>query len=278
MLRVLYVVVMFALTLSATEIEYNKQYQGPVKLSATNYGVAFGLSAGWSAQMLSEKGPLFLSKEESSMQVVMHVETLDSSKVTAYLDQQFHFDSGVELFPMKGIRTLSSHLYRRTYLVNGSDFTSESVIYVTLGPQQRSVVMTGFYAPEESNMMDNFMLSMANSISFTPIRQLSGKTTPFASELAGMYLVFYEKTAGYSEKRELWLCRDKQFLFKSFRTVGSKTSRVAIQEQGNWKVEEDILQLFFATGAQMNYRLRKEQGRLMLNNQKSYQLKNTLCR
>jgi hypothetical protein len=47
-------------SLLSVEIEKHTKYEGPLKLSASAYGVAFALPEGWSAQLLGEEGPFFL--------------------------------------------------------------------------------------------------------------------------------------------------------------------------------------------------------------------------
>jgi hypothetical protein len=145
-------------SLLSVEIEKHTKYEGPLKLSASAYGVAFALPEGWSAQLLGEEGPFFLQKQGGSMQVVMNTQSIDISGVSQYLNRKFEYDSGVKIFPTKRIRQISGTVYRRVYIVNGSDFSDEAVVYVILGPQERGVVMTGFYTAEDAVEMENFML------------------------------------------------------------------------------------------------------------------------
>ena len=264
-------------TLSSVEIEKDMQYNGPLKLSATAYGVAFALPEGWSAQLLSGKGPFFLQKDDSSMQVVMKTQSIGLSEVSHYLNRKFQYDSGVKLFPSKRIRQISSTVYRRTYIVNGSDFSNEASVYVVLGPQGRGVVMTGFYAVEDAVDMENFMLKMAVSIGFTALRQQSNADTPFAQELEGEHFIFYENSGTFSEKREIWLCRDRTFILKSHKTVASSNSKIKVVEHGKWSVESGSLRLYFSNGSKTGYRLSREYRALLVNGQRVYRLKNSYC-
>ncbi|OQX59865.1 MAG: hypothetical protein B5M52_02060 [Helicobacteraceae bacterium 4484_230] len=278
-MRLLFLLLTVLLTsLSSVEIKKHTEYEGPLKLSADAYGVAFALPEGWSAQLLGEEGPFFLQKQGSSMQVVMSTQSIDISGVSQYLNRKFEYDSGVKIFPTKLIRQISGTVFRRVYIVNGSDFSDEAVVYVILGPQGRGVVMTGFYAAEDAVEMENFMLKMAVSISFTALRQQSNADTPFAQELEGEHFIFYEQSGTYSEKREIWLCSDRTFVLKSHEAVASSSTRMEIMKKGKWSVEDGSLRLNFSNGVKTGYRLEREYRALLVNGQRIYRLKNNYCR
>ena len=261
--------------LSAVELEKGHTYEGPLKLTAKSLGVGMGLPSRWKAS-LPTGGGLHLVKQESEMRIIIRSKEFKTRDALEYLNLPVQFEPGIMLFPSKRIVQLSPTKYRRSYRVNG--IKAEAQVYVVLGTQKRATVMTGICAPHESTALQNSMLLIANSITFTQIKPLASAAGTLKKRIGGAHFVYYEKIAKHSEKREIWLCSDGRFVLREYRAVSSHTSSMVTDHQGKWHVDGKNLLLQFYDGSQTYISVMEKNKVIFFDDQRTYRMKNRVCR
>lgn len=264
-----------AVMLSAVELERNHSYTGPLKLTVQSLGVGLGLPVDWSAA-LPESGGLHLSKKSSDIVIEIRAKEFNTGDALEYLSMPVQFEPGVMLFPEKRMVRLSQTKYRRSFIVSGGE--ASALLYIVLGPQRRAVVLTGLASPDEFHIMQTNMLSIANTITFTQIKPSSEMAGTFKKRIAGGHYIYYETINAHSEKREIWLCSDGQFSLKGEQVVASGTSKLFMDYEGRWHLKNHDLILQFVDGSQKIIRLHQLDNTLFFNNQRSYKMKNRVCR
>lgn len=264
-----------AVMLPAVELERHHTYTGPLKLTVQSLGAGLGLPGDWSAA-LPESGGLHLSKKGSGIVVEIRAKEFDMRDALAYLSMPVQFEPGAMLFPEKRIVRLSQTKYRRSFIVSGGK--KNAMLYIVLGPQRRAVVLTGLALPDEFHVMQTNMLSIANTITFTQIKPSSETASTFKKRIAGGHYIYYETINAHSEKREIWLCSDGRFSLKGERAVASGTSTLSVDYEGRWHLKDHDLILQFVDGSQKTMRLHQLDTILFFDNQRSYKMKNRVCR
>lgn len=257
------------------ELQRGKSYLGPIKLTAKSLGVGLGISPGWLAS-LPESGGLQIRREGHDLMITMRSKEMDTEEALQYLNLPVEYEPGVMLFPSQRIVNLSSTKFRRSYRVNGRN--AEAIVYVVLGPQRRAVVVTGLYAPQERDMMQVEMFSLVNTVTFTALKPLKTEESPLKSRLKGGFFTFYENVGLRSEQRELWFCSNNRFILRMHQAVTGGKSTMITEYRGHWVLDDTILKLQFSDGSQQPYLLQDKGHAILFNGNRSYRLKNRLCR
>lgn len=261
--------------LYGVELQRGYAYVGPIKLTAKSLGVGLGISHGWRAS-LPKQGGLQVKSEEDDILITMQSKEMNREDALNYLNLPIEYETGVMLFPSKRIIDLTSTKFRRSYRVNGKN--AVAVVYIILGTQHRAVVMTGMCAPEDIDKMQIEMFSIANTITFTALKPLKTEDSPLKSRLRGGHFTYYEKVGLRSEKRELWLCSNNQFVFRAHEALTGQKSGITTEYRGRWVVDDTILKLQFSDGSQRPILLKEEGSAILFNGNRSYRLSNRVCR
>ena len=121
------------------------------------------------------------------------------------------------------------------------------------------------------------MLSMANTITFTALKPLLGEEDPLNKQLAGGHFTFYETIGSHSEKRNLWLCTNGQFLLHANYMSTSGISIDIMEYYGKWTLTKTLLKLNGENGFQKVIAVRGEGNGIYFNENRSYRLPNRTC-
>jgi hypothetical protein len=267
---------LFAGALPAEELELGRVYAGPLKLSAPNLGASFMLPAQWDAQLASERGPLILQSHSDASRILLETNVSVIGSPLEMLPERIEY-YGLELFSPMQVHHMRSSLYYRLYDVEGSETFSQALLYVVTGSQRRAVVLYGFFAPGGYKAMRQTMLSLGDSIGFTPIRALPHHVRGLYRKIVGGHFVFYPRRGSFSEKREVWLCSDGNALLKGVYTVGNETSRRTLVRRGQWHLDENVLTLELAGGIRERYRVKEENNTLFFGGAQTFRLPNHTC-
>ncbi len=272
---VMVVMLLLSIGLYGVELQRGQSYEGPMKLTAKILGVGLGISREWRAS-LPEQGGLQVSSNVNGIIITMRSKELTADDAMQYLNLPIEYEPGVMLFPSKRIVELTRSKLRRSFRVNGRD--AEAIIYVLLGPHRRAVVMTGLSSPRERDLMQAELLSIANTVTFTPLKPLSDDRNSLKQRLIGGYFTYYETVGLGSEKRELWLCSEGRFILRAREATGGGISRELIEYRGSWTTDDIQLKLHFKDGSQKSIFLREEGNAIFFNESRSYRLTNRVCR
>lgn len=266
---------LLSVTLFAVELERDHTYSGPLKLTVRSLGVGLGLPNGWRAE-LPTGGGMRLSREASAIRMDIHAQEFEPHDAIDYLSLPVQFRSTLMLFPEKRIVRLSGTKYRRSFNVSGGK--ESALLYIVLGPQRRAAVLTGVAPEEELTAMRNSMLSIANTITFTQIKPPAEMVGSFRKKIDGGHYIYYETVDGHNEKREIWLCSEGKFVLKGARAIASNTSTVSMTYQGRWHVKKKELILQFVDGSQKSIMLHQVDNALFFGEQRTYPMRNAVCR
>lgn len=266
---------LLSVTLFAVELERGHTYSGPLKLTAKSLGVGLGLLNTWRAE-LPKSGGMQLSREASAIRIDIHAQEFEPHDAIDYLSLPVQFRSTLMLYPEKRIIRLSATKYRRSFNVSGGK--ESALLYIVLGPQRRAAVLTGVAPAEELTAMRNSMLSIANTITFTQIKPPAEMAGSLRKKITGGHYIYYESVDGHNEKREIWLCSEGKFVLKGARAIASNTSTISTTYQGRWLVKKEDLILQFVDGSQTSITLRQVDSALFFGEQRTYPMKNGVCR
>ena len=266
----------FMLTLSAETLRTGKIFDGPLKLTAPNLGASFMLPEGWQGGLVGPNGPLVLQREEGGDRILMEGNISVVGDPMALLPEKREY-YGLQLFSPTQIKRMRPSLYYRLYQAEGSEAFSSCLLYVLLGSQGRAVLLYGFFGPGGYERMRQTLMTLANTIAFTPIKALPGQMTNLYMTIAGGHYVFYERKGSYSEKREAWLCRDGNALLRGTYTVANNTSRSTLLRRGKWRLESEVLVMEFNDGTAERYRVSKMRNTLMFDTAQVFRLPNHTC-
>ncbi|WP_345970596.1 hypothetical protein WCX72_02020 [Sulfurimonas sp. HSL1-6] len=262
--------------LAAETLSAGRVYTGPQKLSAPNLGASLMLPAQWQAQLVGERGPLVLQSPDGAGRILMETNTSVLGDPRQMLPQQMRY-YGLELRSPSQIAALRPSLLYRLYRVQGEEAFTRALIHVVLGPQGRAVVLYGFFTPEGYEGMRQTMITLGDSIGFTPLRALPAHAEGLYQRVDGGHFVFYLNSGAFTEKREVWLCRNGDTLLRGVHTVANETSRQRVLRRGEWHLEGDDLLLNFGDGSKERYRVRLENNTLYFGGAQTFRLPNHTC-
>ena len=276
-MRLLVSALILAALAFGVELELDKTYSGPEKLTVSSLGVSMGLPYHWNA--IAKKGEgVLLFQDTTKDTIVMYAKSMSVTEAINYLSVPHYLDKELKILPQERIAQLSSHIYRRAYSAGIDARRMANVFYVILGPQERAVVMRAHYdAVHESTMMA-ITLYIAQTLSFTPTKQLKSALHDLEMRLKGGHFAYSKREGEYEEKRELWLCSDKRFLLMEERTITGGMSRIKEQKLGKWSVENTHLLLQSDDGLDQLIGITFQDKALLFDGHRSYELANHHCK
>lgn len=263
--------------LHARALQIGEIYSGPEKLSAPNLGASLMLPGGWNAQLQDPKGPLILQSQTDSSRIMVEANVSVYGNPADMLREKMVY-YGLDLFSPSQIKQMRPSMMYRLYRVEGSETFSQALVYLILGTQKRAVLLYGFFDPEHYASMRQTMLTLADSLGFTTIRNLPKHLSSRHMQLSGGHYVFYERRGSFSEKRELWLCGDGTAVLKGTYAAANDTTRTAIVRRGSWHLEQEWLRIVLQDGTQERYRVLQENNTLYFDKAQTFRLPNHLCR
>jgi hypothetical protein len=275
-MRLLLTFLVSVTVLCGIELEFDKIYKGPKKLSVSSLGASMGVPPHWNAVAKEGEG-LLLFQENTKDTVVMRSKTLNSTEAIHYLNTAHHLGEDIKIFPQGRIVKVSSYIYRRDYTLPGP-IEEAFLVYIILGPQERAVVMTAQYDKANETSLRALTMNIAQSLGFTPTKQLQNALDDLEMRLKGAHIVYAKNVAGYDEKRELWLCSDRRYLLKEEHALAGGMSRTQEQKYGRWSVATSRLILQGDQGQEQIINITREDKALLFDGRRSYELANHHCR
>lgn len=276
-MRLLISLFLFVTVLFGVELELDKNYVGPKKLTVSQLGVNMGLPHRWEAIAKEGEG-LVLFQQETQDTMVLRSKSLNISEAIAYLNEPHYLKNSVKVFPQERIVKLNSRIYRRAYSSNGGQDRPSVLIYVILGPQERAVVMKVQYAGKNDSAIKATTMNIAQALSFTPTKQLKSSIQNLEARLKGAHIAYVKRDGAYDDKRELWLCSNRRYMIQEERTVAGGMSRVHEQKYGKWSVENEQLILQGDDGLDRLIDVTFQDKSLLFDGHRSYELKNHQCK
>lgn len=268
---------LFGALLFGVELVYDQTYTGPKKLTVSSLGVSMGLPHQWSAVAREGEGmTLFQNKTKDT--IVMRAKTFNTLKAINYLNSVHYLKNGVKVFPQERVVKLSSHIYRRAYTAEGDLERPSVLIYVVLGPQERGVVMKAQYDTMHDSAMKVTTMHIAQTLSFTPLKQLKSALDDLELRLKGAHVVYAKREGAYDEERELWLCSNRRYMLNAQQTVAEGMSRVENRTYGQWSVDGSFLLLHGDDGLDRKIEVKIQDSVLLFDGQRSYELANHQCK
>lgn len=262
--------------LMAEQLRPGQIYEGPRKLTAANLGASFMLPRGFRAQMATAAGPLVVQPDAGESRILMEANVSVTVHPTALLPKKRDY-FGLRLFSATQIKRLRASLYYRLYRVDYSDDFASALVYVVLGPQGRGVLIYGFFREGGYDAMRQTLLKLSDSLAYTPMRVLPSQTDSLYLKLSDGHFVFYERRGSFSEKREVWLCRDGSARLRGSYAVANQTSRSTLTRQGTWRLEGTRLEMAFSDGTFERYRVSLEQNTMYFDRAQTFRLPNHAC-
>lgn len=263
--------------LSGVELELDKNYDGPKKLTVSQLGVSMGLPRHWEAVARRGEGLLLFQKGTIDT-MTLYAKSFDLSEAIAYLNEPHYLNENIKVFPQERTVKLNSRIYRRSYTSNGGQDRASVLIYVILGPQKRAVVMKVKYDKANDSAVKATSMNIVQTLSFTPAKQLQNALQDLEMRLNGIHVAYVKRDGAYDEKRELWLCSNRRYLLLEERTVAGGMSRLQEQKSGTWSVEERELILQGDDGLDRLIKVQLQDKALLFDGQRSYELKNHQCK
>lgn len=274
MLRLLFLIIGLTGLLHAQTLQSGVRYNGPVKLDVEALSVSFQLPPDWHAELMTPQGPLSLRPEQGDAEILMEANGTLVANPLRLLDQHIAI-YGLSLHSIAGIEQIRAALYRRHYLVADRLDYTEATCFLAVGSQQRGLLIRGFYNEALREPVRHALLAIATSVSFTPLRKLPGQRELQAA-LENAHLVFYEKVGPVSEKRELWLCRDRHAVMESVHSAMMHARRITLRQSGTWNFDPPMLTLEF-DGMTRAFEVSRDDRELLIRGDRTFRLPNRLC-
>ena len=276
-MRLLISFFLFVTVLLGVELELDKNYVGPKKLTVSQLGVSMGLPNHWEAVAKKDEG-LVLFQQGTKDTMVLRTESFNVSEAITYLNEPHYLKDNIKVFPQERIVKLNARIFRRAYTSNGGQGRASVLIYVILGPQERAVVMKVQYDKANDSAIKATTMNIVQALSFTPTKQLQNALQDLEMRLKGAHIAYIKRDGAYDEKRELWLCSNRRYLILEERTVAGGMSRVQEQKLGRWSVENEQLILQGDDGLDRLIDVKLQDNALLFDGHRSYELKNHQCK
>ncbi|MGB5965399.1 MAG: hypothetical protein WBF77_01695 [Sulfurimonadaceae bacterium] len=276
-MRLLLSFFLFTTVLLGVELELERTYSGPIKLTVSHLGVSMGVPHRWEAVVKKGEG-LVLFQKGTKDTMVLRSKSLNISEAITYLNEPHYLKNNIKVFPQERIVKLNSRIYRRSYTSNGGQDRASVLIYVILGPQERAVVMKVQYDKANDSAIKATTMNIVQALSFTPTKQLQNALQDLEMRLKGAHIAYLKRDGAYDEKRELWLCSNRRYLLQEERTVAGGMSRVQEQKLGKWSVENEQLILQGDDGLDRLIDVKLQDNALLFDGHRSYELSNHQCK
>ncbi len=258
-------------------MEAGVAYKGPQKLTLERVGISFMLPSGWSASLIDSEKPLILKPDNGDAEIIFEYNIKPHIGTSELLHNYIEFYS-LKLNYFDSIKNISSHIYYREYDVGNSELYNEAELFVVRGSRYRAAMLYGFYTPRSKVAVQNTLLNISESITFTQsYLPIYNSNSPLDTLLRGEHFVFYERYGSYSEKRELWLCSDNTMLLTSTQSSVRSNSRVKIAQEGTWSLFDNELLLYLGDSNIKKYTVLKKKHTLYINEEQTFKLPNNYC-
>lgn len=260
----------------ADELQTGVVYRGPLKLTAHTLGASFMIPSGWKGELVDSAGPMVLEDTHSRSRILMEANVSVVGNPVVLLAQKLTYYD-LSLFSPTQIKKMRPSLYYRQYRVTGSDTFKQALLYLVVGTQGRAVVLYGFFEEGMYDTMRQTMMMLAERLSFTPIRALPKHMKDMFMRMEGGHFVFYERIGSFSERREVWLCRSQEALFKGTYSGDNHTARFVRSYRGTWHLEDEDLVIEVSDNLQFRYPLSLQDNNLLIDGVQSFRLPNHMC-
>lgn len=258
------------------ELELEKTYVGPKKLTVSYLGVSMGLPNRWEAIAKKSEG-LILFQKGSKDKIVLRSKSMNVNEAISYLNEPHYLKNNIKIFPQERIVKLSSRIYRRAYTSKGGYDRASHLIYIILGPQERAVLMKVEYDRNNDSVIKATTMNIVQALVFTPTKPKNSLHN-LELRLEGAHIAYIKRDGAYDEKRELWLCSNRRYLIIEERTVAGGMSRVQEQKLGKWSFENEQLILQGDDGLDRLIKVKLQDNALLFDGHRSYELKNHKCK
>jgi len=276
-MRILISFFLLSVTLFGIELELDKVYEGPKKLTASSLGVSMGLPPRWSAVAKRGEG-LLLFTNDSNNTIKLQPKEMDARRALDYLSSTHYLKGRIKIFPEGKVIRLSSYIYYRAYEPDGVHRDKSVLIYIVLGPQNRAIRMHAVYQKADETKIKAICMNIIQALSFTPTKQLKSAEADLEKRLLGAHVAYMNREGAYASKREIWLCSNYRYQLKGARTVQGGMSREYDLKYGQWSVENDDLVLKGDDGRELLIKVERRDNALFFDGQRSYELNNHQCR
>lgn len=276
-MRLLLGLLVSATLIFGVELESDKTYRGPEKLTASSLGASMGLPHLWKAVAKKGEG-LLLFQENTNDTIVMRSKKMTAAEAISYLNVPHYLNKDLKIFPQEHIVKLNARIYSRAYSPGGDAGRASVLLYIVLGPQERAVVMRAHYDKAHESSIKSTTMYIAQTLGFTPTRQLKNALDDLEMRLKGGHFVYTERMGDYDEKRELWLCSDKRYLLREEHIVAGKMSWTEDRKRGEWSVENAHLILQGEDGLDRLIGIALQDKALLFDGHRSYELANHHCK
>lgn len=258
------------------ELQTGLRYEGPKKLTSPVLSVSFELPERWSAEFLTPEGPLSVMAEDDGAEILMEGNATMVADPISLLSWQKKL-YGLTLRSYSGIEQVSASVYRRRYGVQEPARYSDAMIYLVVGSQDRGVVLNGFFNDEMRAKTLHALMAMATSISYAPLRALP-RHGDLALALGNAHFVFYEQVGNISEKREIWLCRNRKVRLVSVHSALMNNQRVTLSKKGHWHFDDPTLTLVLNDDSNQTFQIGRYRKTVTFDGHRTFRLPNVLCR
>ena len=275
-MRILLGFLLFTFSLFSVELELDKTYQGPIKLTVSSLGANMGVPPHWKATA-NEKMGLLLFQESSKDTMTLRSKQLNVNEAIGYLNETHYLKKNLKIFPQERIVKINQHIFRRTYTSNGGYDRASHLIYIVVGPQSHAVIINVRYALKNESAIKAISMNVAQALSFSATPQLKSLERNLSSRLKGLHIAYIKRDGAYDEKRELWLCSNRRYLIQEDRTVAGGMSRVKEQKLGNWDFENHQLVLKGDDGLDRLIKVELQDNALLFDGIRGYELNNRKC-
>ncbi len=263
--------------LFSVELELDKNYSGPKKLTVSQLGVSMGVPHQWEAVAKKGKG-LLLFQQTTDDTMRLRAKRMNASEAITYLGKPHYVNGSTKLFPQDLIVKIGIRIFSRAYTKAGAQGSDAFLIYVVLGPQERAVVINVRYDKAHDSAVKATAMNIVQTLTFTPTKQLQNTLQDLEMRLNGTHFAYIQRDGAYDNKHELWLCSDGRYLLYEDRTLAGGLSRVKEQKSGRWSVEDETLILQGDEGFDRLINIKRQDNVLFFDGQRSYELKNSQCK
>jgi len=275
-MRIILSFLLFTISLFSVELELNKTYEGPVKLTVSSLGANMGVPPHWKAMAKQGEG-LVLFQESSKDTMLLRSKQFTVNGALNYLNETHYLKQNIKIFPQERIVKINQHIFRRAFTSNGGSDRASHLLYIVVGPQSRAVVINATYDKKNESAIKAISMNIAQALSFTATPQLKTLERNLGSRLKGLHVAYIKRDGAYDEKRELWLCSNRRYLIQEDRTVAGGMSRVKEQKLGYWAFENQQLVLQGDDGLDRLIKVELKDSALLFDGIRGYELNNRKC-
>lgn len=259
------------LNAQSIQSEEGVYYKGPMKLTGEKIGASLWLPIMWQTLPLSDtkvNKSLVLVHENKKLHIEIYPNEFNAVDAIGYLQTNVILPTGELLTPTNHVEKLSPSIYRARFNESSIDNHRKVIAYIILGPQHRSLSLFGFYETQDEHEMNNYLIKFVTSISFTPTKLLPDDHKRVKDKLSGGRFVYYSQEAGYSLKKEIWLCSDQRYFMQQRQYLSS----------GTWRVQGKKLIFKDSDASESSVDIEVDNNAILFNGIRVYRLGNRKCR